>query len=100
MAQASDGSGDAPQARWTFNPAARYVRITRVRDNGLVEFDFAIGEPTLYVELMLPRAAFDEFCERNAVTFLSDEECEIVDLDSYKWRYGRPGRPGSTDKII
>ena len=99
MARASDGGGDAPKARWSFDPAARYVRITRVRDNGLVEFDFAIGEPTLYVELILPRAAFDEFCERNAVTFLTEEEGEVIDLDSYKWRYGAPGRPGRSDRI-
>jgi len=47
----------------------RFVRITGER-RGCVEFDFAIGWPELSVELVLPRAAFDDFCRRNAVTFL------------------------------
>jgi phenol hydroxylase P0 protein len=47
----------------------RFVRITR-ECHGFVEFDFAIGWPDLSVELVLPRAAFDDFCRRNAVTFL------------------------------
>ncbi|MEW6695296.1 MAG: phenol hydroxylase subunit [Pseudomonadota bacterium] len=48
----------------------RFVRITAQR-GPFVEFDFAIGWPELSVELVLPRAAFDEFCQRNAVTFLT-----------------------------
>lgn len=45
----------------------RYVRVTDERADGLVTFDFAIGWPELSVELLLPRAAFDEFCARNQV---------------------------------
>jgi phenol hydroxylase P0 protein len=44
----------------------RYVRITGAHD-GFVEFDFAIGDPELNVELILPRTAFDEFCRMNKV---------------------------------
>lgn len=47
-----------------------YVRVTEVRADGLVAFDFAIGWPELSVELMLPQAAFDEFCSRNRVSRL------------------------------
>ena len=50
----------------------RFVRITATRGD-FVEFDFAIGWPELCVELVLPRAAFEEFCTRNGVTFLSPE---------------------------
>lgn len=45
-----------------FDPRRRYVRIVELRADGLVEFEFAVGEPQLYVEMVLPRAAFDDFC--------------------------------------
>ena len=35
--------------------------------DGLVSFEFSIGWPELAVELMLPAAAFDEFCAKNQV---------------------------------
>lgn len=47
----------------------RFVRVTGER-GPFVEFDFAIGWPELSVELVLPRAAFEEFCQRNAVIVL------------------------------
>lgn len=39
----------------------------------MVGFEFAIGEPALFVELMLPAAAFKEFCAVNQVTLLAPE---------------------------
>lgn len=45
----------------------KFVRVTERRADGLVAFEFSIGWPELAVELMLPAAAFDEFCARNAV---------------------------------
>jgi len=39
-------------------------------DNGLIEFDFAIGWPELNVELLLPPTAFNAFCAANKVEFL------------------------------
>ena len=45
----------------------RFVRVTDERADGLVAFEFAIGWPELSVELLLPRAAFDEFCARQQV---------------------------------
>jgi len=67
----------------------RYVRIKDETDNGLVEFDFAIGSPDLFAELILPKAAFEEFCIRNQVNFMTEEECEMVDQEMEKWRYGK-----------
>ncbi len=55
--------------------AAKYVRVTRRRDNGMVEFDFAIGEPELFAELVLPQSAFEEFCRMNAVIDMADHPC-------------------------
>ncbi len=49
----------------------RYVRVTERRADGLVAFDFAIGWPELSVELLLPAAAFEEFCAKNRVERLA-----------------------------
>ncbi len=75
----------------TFNPENKYVRITGIRNNSLIEFDFSIGEPEMYIELVLPFEAFQTFCAHNKVRHLSPEEAERVDFDRLKWRYGEPG---------
>lgn len=67
-----------------------YVRVTGVRDARFVEFDFSIGDPTLYVELMLPFAAFEEFCASHKVITLTPEQAADVDFDRLKWRFGKP----------
>lgn len=63
-APADDRGLPAPLACDT---SRRYVRVTEERADGLVAFDFSIGWSELSVELMLPRAAFDEFCATNHV---------------------------------
>lgn len=47
----------------------RFVRVLE-RRAGLVEFEFAIGEPELFVELLLPEKAFAEFCSEHKPTHL------------------------------
>lgn len=69
----------------------RYVRIKKIIRNQFVEFDFAVGDPSLYVELILPQKAFDEFCIHNSVVHMSDGQAEAVDADIKKWRYGDQG---------
>lgn len=53
-----------------FDASRRYVRVCQERPDGFVEFEFAIGSPELCVELMLPVAAFHEFCLANSVILL------------------------------
>ena len=79
--------GPAPTAN-ALQGLTRYVRVRGETASGFIEFDFAIGDPSLYVELLLPRGAFDIFCARNDVVFMSDEEAAAVDADMEKWRYG------------
>lgn len=50
----------------------KFVRIKQLRADGLVCFEFAIGWPELFVDLMLPRSAFDDFCLRQNVQLLND----------------------------
>ena len=66
----------------------RYARIRRVVDDKFIEFDFAIGDPSLYVELVLPKDAFDTFCSHNKVVMMTEEQAAAVDADMAKWRYG------------
>jgi phenol hydroxylase P0 protein len=48
----------------------KYLRISYTRDDGFVEFAFAIGDSLVHQELMQPRSnAFKTFCTRNKVTF-------------------------------
>ncbi|MCE1186804.1 MAG: phenol hydroxylase subunit [Rhodocyclales bacterium] len=57
----------------TFDPTRKYVRVTGQRSSGpvaLVEFEFSVGEPALAVELIMPEAAFAQFCADNQVIFL------------------------------
>ena len=71
-----------------FDKLIKYVRVRSDPDAKFVEFDFAIGDPNLYVELIMPRVVFDFFCEKNSVTFMTEEQAEAVDAAMKKWRYG------------
>jgi len=51
-----------------FDPAARFVRVIDARADGLVEFEFAVGEPQLFVEMVMPRVQFETFCAQQHVT--------------------------------
>lgn len=65
-----------------FDPRARFVRLRRVRSDGFIEFDFAIGEPELSVELIMPAAAYSEFCRTNDVVHLNPLDGALVGADS------------------
>jgi phenol/toluene 2-monooxygenase (NADH) P0/A0 len=47
----------------------RFVRVTG-RRGPFVELEFAIGDPELHVDLVLPAEVFAEFCRANAVEML------------------------------
>jgi len=66
----------------------RYVRVTGEARGGFVEFQFSIGDPTLYLEMVLPPAAFAEFCATHRVVRLTAEQGKAVDEDHTKWRGG------------
>ena len=73
----------------------RFVRVRRIVDDRFVEFDFAIGDPTLYVELLLPKAAFEDFCKHNQVVEMTEAQARAVDRDLAKWRYGEACEPAT-----
>lgn len=79
-----------------FDAARKYVRMCRQRPDGFVEFAFAIGDPELCVELMLPTNAFHEFCLANDVILLEP----VADADD-DWvrRMNEASRRGFEDAV-
>ncbi|WP_130931817.1 phenol hydroxylase subunit [Pseudomonas sp. Sample_24] len=71
-----------------FDQMPRYVRVRSQPGDAFVEFDFAIGYPDLFVELVLPRQAFQQFCESNHVQHMDAQMSDALDADARKWRYG------------
>lgn len=69
-----------------------YVHVTNQLSNGYVEFNFALGDPSLYIEMILPRQAFREFCENNQTIELTSEQVAFVEEQELKWRYGTSDR--------
>ncbi len=74
-----------------FDITRKFVRITDTLHDGMVGFEFAIGEPALFVELMMPEAAFQQFCAVNQVTVLEPAaEHKLLAPDSassdWDWR--------------
>lgn len=68
-----------------FDTSRKFVRVVELRKDGFVEFEFAIGEPELFVEMILPAAAFDEFCAMNGVTFLEPAAPPVQDAAAAEW---------------
>jgi phenol hydroxylase P0 protein len=75
---------------------AKFVRVTEVRPDGFVAFDFAIGEPEIYVEMLLPRDAFTAFCKEQGVTHL--EADPAADHSDFLWRLSDATRAAAGQK--
>jgi phenol/toluene 2-monooxygenase (NADH) P0/A0 len=73
----------------------RYVLEQQRRDDGFVEFVFSLGDPSLGVELVLPLAAYEAFCDEHQVVRIGDEQARALAADAQKWRYGKPGQPAA-----
>ncbi|MDX1369194.1 phenol hydroxylase subunit [Pseudomonas sp.] len=82
-----------------FEDLPRYIRVRSEPGARFVEFDFAIGYPDLFVELVLPQAAFTQFCQHNRVVVMDQAMAQAVDDDMVKWRFGEAGSrmPGKRD---
>jgi len=77
---------DLPEKK--FSEFTRYVRVRRVVNDKFIEFDFAIEDPSLYVEMILPKPAFAAFCQHNKVVMMTEEQAAQVDADIEYWRFG------------
>jgi phenol hydroxylase P0 protein len=57
-------------------PGRRYVRVT-ARRKGFVEFEFSLGDSSVSLEMILPEAAFDEFCREQRARFLPEKRDDV-----------------------
>lgn len=53
-----------------FDPLRKFVRITRRRDDGFVELEYALGAPEIHVEMILPEPALAELLARDRPVLL------------------------------
>ena len=74
-----------PQKTPVIDVNRKFVRLVERRDDGLVEFEFSIGEPELFVEMLLPASAYEEFCRINQVTVLDGARPEHGGSDDWDW---------------
>jgi phenol hydroxylase P0 protein len=64
------------------------VRLIERRADGFVEFEFAIGYPELYAEMLLPAEAYASFCQSNEVIFLEPRtEAELAEAGGPDWNW-------------
>ncbi|WP_374492929.1 phenol hydroxylase subunit [Zoogloea sp.] len=73
-----------PTSPPTVDVSRKYVRLVERRPDGLVEFEFSISDPALFVEMLLPEAAYEEFCLTNRVILLEGERPEEGE-DDFNW---------------
>ena len=72
--------------RMAFDPGKFFVRVSELRPDGFVEFEFAVGEPELFVEMILPAPAFEDFCRLNAVERLPPSAAASPEDEAWHWR--------------
>lgn len=77
------------------NSNRKFVRVTGCRAKDFIEFDFAVGSPDLFVELILPEAAFAEFCRHNDVVLLPSGSEDADSHDALTWRLRDANRKAS-----
>lgn len=68
-----------------------YVRVTGTQGERFVEFEFAIGDPDLAVDLIMTFEQFREFCLRHQTQHLDADAGARIDYERMRWRYGAPG---------
>lgn len=85
---ASADISDASDNTASITVLTKYIRVHSEPNAKFVMFDFAIGDPSLFVELVLPQQAFEQFCQNNQVVPMSAEQMASNDAEADKWRYG------------
>ena len=68
-----------------FDPTTRFVRLKQVRSDGFVECEFAIGDPDLAVELILPANAYRDFCRDQQAVVISPLQGAAIDDARLRW---------------
>ena len=84
-------SSQAAGARSAVPAGKTFVKIKGTRLGKFIEFEFSINDEDLSIELILPVAAFREFCAAQDVTLLPPDPSAGADAERAAWRAGQPG---------
>lgn len=84
-------SGTPPDEEPLSDQNQARVRILGTRSGRFIEFEYALGDGMLAVELIMPPLAFKEFCEARKAIIVPPEEGVAADVDRLAWRAGHPG---------
>jgi len=69
-----------------FNPEKRFVRFIEKRDDGFVEFEFAVGEPEIFAEMILKAEDYEIFCKEQGVVMIDEDSNPIDKSDDWRLR--------------
>jgi phenol hydroxylase P0 protein len=69
---ADDRIGDDP----VLDVSRRFVRVRGLR-RGLVEFEFAIGDPSIFIEMLLQPEDFQAFCQAHTACVLDADSDNV-----------------------
>lgn len=69
-----------------FDTSKRFVRLIEKREDGFVEFEFAVGEPEIFAEMMLAEKDFIIFCQDQQVVMIDENSNPIDHENGFEWR--------------
>jgi len=69
-----------------FNPEKRFVRFVEKREDGFVLFEFAVGEPEIFAEMILKEEDYVIFCKEQAVVMIDENSNPIDEGNDFEWR--------------
>lgn len=69
-----------------FDTEKRYVRLVERRPDGFVEFEFSVGEPEVYAEMILREEDFEEFCKKEKVIMIDEQSNPVDHSNDFEYR--------------
>jgi phenol hydroxylase P0 protein len=69
-----------------FDTQKRFVRFIEKRDDGFVLFEFAVGEPEIFAEMILKEEDYVIFCKEQGVVMIDEDSNPIDEGNDFEWR--------------
>ena len=69
-----------------FDTKKRFVRFIEKRDDDFVLFEFAVGEPEIFAEMILKEEDYEIFCKEQGVVMIDESSNPIDEDNDFEWR--------------
>jgi phenol hydroxylase P0 protein len=69
-----------------FDTKKRFVRFIEKRDDDFVLFEFAVGEPEIFAEMILKVEDYEIFCKEQGVVMIDQDTNPIDKENDFEWR--------------